>query len=202
MGLIRKTLSISTLGLVGWKSKKERLADAEEELTRARVGLERTQAELHETAQRRERLEKDLRSTRSDLDATELSALRDTRSARRKGRWQGRWQGRLRGRRGVLSSAKERAAPLVASALDAGARVSGDVEPVVDDVRARSRRARKRAERRADELRYRTTGRSKRFGTRFRVFGRKAAKQARHRADDVREAASEARQAVADRTRH
>ena len=201
MGLIRKTLSISTLGLVSWKSKKERLAQTEEELARAR-------AELGAASQRSSTLEEHLSKTRSKLDDTELSALRDARKAHRKGLW----KGRLQRRKGALATARELAAPLVDSATDAGSRVAGDAEPVVDEIRSRGRRSgrkaqkkadeardraeerasqlrsraesrahdlRTSAERRADELRYRATGRSKRFGTPFRVFGRRASKRAR-----------------------
>ena len=44
MGIIRKTLSVTTLGFVGWKSKKELLAETEADLAAARADLEQTSA--------------------------------------------------------------------------------------------------------------------------------------------------------------
>jgi thioesterase domain-containing protein len=41
MGMIRKTLSVSTLGLVSFRSKKEKLARADRSRHEAEVGLER-----------------------------------------------------------------------------------------------------------------------------------------------------------------
>lgn len=52
MGLIRKTLSISTLGLVSWRSKKERIRRAEKALAEAESDLEREHAAREEADER------------------------------------------------------------------------------------------------------------------------------------------------------
>lgn len=124
MGLIRKTLSITTLGLVGWKSKKELLRETEAELAVAR-------SELHETTSRREKLQERLADVEHRLTATELESIRDAKAARRDER-------RKMRRRKLESATKD------AEALAARARKEAE---------ARAARARKEAEVRADEAR-------------------------------------------------
>jgi chromosome segregation ATPase len=76
MGIIRKTLSVTTLGVVGWKSKKELLAETESDLAAAR-------ADLAETSAVRAALQERLESVEHKLKGSELHALHDAKSARR-----------------------------------------------------------------------------------------------------------------------
>ena len=78
MGAIRKTMSIATLGLVGWTSKKDRLREAEAELAAAREDLDRTT--------RKEALLKErLLDAERRVEQAELGALKGARKARRRG---------------------------------------------------------------------------------------------------------------------
>lgn len=185
MGLIRKTLSISTLGLVGWKSKKELLAETEAELEQTRTGLGTTQAELEEARQRRLALEEALEQTRAQLTAAELQTLRDVGRARRRGQW----EQRLRKRKGSVARAKKLAQPIIRSTIEAGERagerVVTDAEPVVQDARTRGRAARARAEKQATELRERAGKRATEL-RKPRTRTRRLRRRARRRAEELR----------------
>lgn len=185
MGLIRKTLSISTLGLVGWKSKKELLAETEAELEQTRTGLGTTQAELEEARQRRQALEDALEQTRAELTAAELRALRDVGRARRRGQW----DQRLRKRKGGVARARKVAEPLIRSTIEAGGRagerVVTDAEPVVQDARTRGRAARSRAEKQAADLRKRAGKRATEL-RKPQTRTRRLRKRARSRAEELR----------------
>src|SRR5262245_18752112 len=78
MGIIRKTASISTLGLISFRSKKEKLRRAE---TAHRTALDELASEQAAHAAADERLtEAERRATRA-----ELTALKEAKVARRRG---------------------------------------------------------------------------------------------------------------------
>ena len=137
MGLIRKTLSITTLGLVGWKSKKELLRDTEAELAVAR-------AELDETTSLREKLQQRLADVEHRLTATELESLRDAKAARRDERR------RLR-RRKLASATKEAEARAARARKEAEARAE-EARAKVHDASRSARKAAKTARKRAEDL--------------------------------------------------
>lgn len=126
MGLIRKTLSITTLGLVGWKSKKDLLAETEAELAS-------TRRELEETSGLRQALEERLGSVEKQLAGAELDAIHDAKAARRDER------------------RKQRRARIEAAAHEAEARA----DKARKHAEARAEKARKQAEARAEEARAR-----------------------------------------------
>ncbi|QGG93769.1 hypothetical protein [Actinomarinicola tropica] len=82
MGLIRKTLSISTLGLVSWRSKKERIRRAEKALADAEADLER-EHQAREAADGRlsEALK---RAKKAELDAIQEAEAAGKERRRRK----------------------------------------------------------------------------------------------------------------------
>jgi chromosome segregation ATPase len=137
MGMIRKTLSITTLGLVGWKSKKEQLAETESELARARH-------ELEQTSSIRDALEERLGSVEKRLAGAELEAIHDAKAARRDER------------------RKQRRARIEAAAHEAEARADKarkQAEARAEEARAKlektTRRARKKAQKAAKDARKR-----------------------------------------------
>lgn len=159
MGVIRKTLSITTLGLVGWKSKKELLAETEAELASTRSDLEQTSA-LRSTLQDR------LDAMEQRLSATELESIHDAKAARRDEKR------RFRRRR------------LEAVGKDAEARASKARELA----ERRAAKARKQAEARAEEARARFEGASKsarKAAKRARKRAEHLADDARSSVDDV-----------------
>ncbi len=79
MGAIRKTLSISTLGLVSWRSKKEKLRAAN-------AKLEATQADLEEATEKQSLLRSRLDEAKHRVEAAKLDSLHEAKAARRAGR--------------------------------------------------------------------------------------------------------------------
>jgi len=74
MGLIRKTASISTLGLISFRSKKELLRRAEKERRAA-------EAEVERTRRAREALDVRLAETEKRARAAELQAQQQAKQA-------------------------------------------------------------------------------------------------------------------------
>ena len=147
MGLIRKTLSISTLGIVDWKSKKEKLAEANAELELYRSDLEQA-TEKHSLL--RDRLTK----AEKRAEEAELQALHDAKSAQRKGRKQVM---DTVGRRQLAAAVmRDKVTPLVDSTRETTHRLAMDLEPSIDEARKRGRKARADAEKRAKKLRKET----------------------------------------------
>jgi hypothetical protein len=133
MGIIRKTLSISTLGIVSFRSKKELLRRAEKDRRAAESELDREQAARVEADRRVAAAEK-------RVQQAELTALREAKvaaKAKTKAKGSSR-RGRRRARRrggDQLSGAREMLGDLVAAA-----------QPVVQDqAKAAGRGARKAA---------------------------------------------------------
>lgn len=148
MGLIRKTLSISTLGLVSWRSKKEQLREANETLDLTRADLQQA-TEKHALARER------LTEAERRAEQAELGALKDSRRAR----WAGRRDvtSRVGLGRVALATIKDAVAPVVESANETRHRLAAEVEPAVEDAvskaKNRGARARKRAEKASDAIR-------------------------------------------------
>lgn len=142
MGLVRKTFSISTLGLVNFRSKKELLRRAEADLGAASSDLER---EHHA----REAAEARIAAAEERAKAAELQTLKAAKGA-----------ARLRGKRGRkarsildrLGDAVEATEPTLRSGVEeAGRRSRKAVEDGAD--RSRLLRRRSRSGRRADRNR-------------------------------------------------
>ena len=108
MGLIRKTLSISTLGLVRWRSRKEELAEA-------RAELELTRADLAQATEKHALLRDRVVDAEKRAKEAELHAIHDARKASRRGRRGGRREERSRlGRRQVaVATLRDKVNPLV-----------------------------------------------------------------------------------------
>lgn len=187
MGLIRKTLSISTLGLVSWRSKKELLAEAEAELAQTRADLERTST-----------VERLLREKLDDAEhratAAELTALRDARRARRRGARTER--AKFPRRKRLTAAAGSAIKPMVGLARDTAERIVTDAEPVIDDAadkaRASSRRARKKLAKRAKKTEKRARKKAEQLEAKARARAEKLEAKARDRAERLRDDASDA----------
>ncbi len=151
MGIIRKTLSISTLGLVSWRSKKEQLRDATEQ-------LELTRTDLAQATEKHSLLRDRLDDAERRAEQAELEALRDARVARRAGRREARH--RFGRGRTTIATLRDAIEPVVEQTRDAGRRIAADVEPAVERASKRakkqSRRARAKADKRAKALRARS----------------------------------------------
>lgn len=130
MGIIRKTLSISTLGIVSFRSNKELLRRADKARRAAETELDREQSARSEADRRVAEAERRVR-------LAELAALREAKSAARaSGKGASRASRRRSSRRSKgaqLAGAKDMIGDLVAAA-----------QPVVaDTAEAAGRRARK-----------------------------------------------------------
>lgn len=145
MGLIRKTLSIGTLGVVSFRSKKEklqraetslehehaarvaaeaRIANAEKRVKRARSEATRATKRLDKRKQRRHRTSEHVTdalagvgpAVRSGIDSTHGTRVEVAERSRRAGRRAGKAAKRsLVQAKGVASAAKDVAAPHAAS---------------------------------------------------------------------------------------
>jgi hypothetical protein len=178
MGLIRKTLSISTLGLVSWRSKKERLREAEEELDTARALLERT-------SKKQSLLENRLDEAEQRAKEAELTALRDARVARRKGAWEARGEGGLLN--SLLGTVRDTGRSLTEQTKATGARLAADLEPTMESTRNRGKDAGLIARERAEELRADGKKTAKKKAKLLRKRSKKARKRAAAKGADTRE---------------
>lgn len=165
MGLIRKTLSISTLGIVSWRSKKELLREAE-------AALAETQADLERTSKIESLLREKLDDAERRATSAELTSLRDARRARRRGARDER--SKFPRRKRLTAAARSSIAPVLTQTRSAAERLVTDAEPMVDDAvskaRESSKRARKKLEKRAEKA---------------EKSVRRQAKQARARVDEL-----------------
>ena len=139
MGLIRKTLSITTLGLVGWKSKKELLRETEADLAA-------TRAELEETSALRAALEDRLGTTERKLSAAEVEAVGAAKKARRAERRRQQRE-RLEAKLGSVTHEAE------ARAQETRAKLEKTTRKARKQAEKTAKEARKRAEHLADEAR-------------------------------------------------
>lgn len=140
MGIIRKTLSVTTLGVVGWKSKQDRLAETEADLAAARADLEQTSA-------MRAALQERLESIEHKLRGSELDQLHSAKSARKDER---------RRMRRELAEAKAAQARRQAEVRAEEARAR--LERTSKSARQAAERARRRAEHLAGDARQQVDG--------------------------------------------
>lgn len=136
MGIIRKTLSVTTLGLVGWKSKNDLLAETEADLAAARADLEQTSA-------LRAALQERLHTVEHELKGTELDALKGAKEARKDERR------RMRREKAEAQAARARK-QAEAKAEEARARL----HKTSKSARKAAKQARKKAEHLADDARH------------------------------------------------
>lgn len=171
MGLVRKTLSISTLGLVNFRSKKELLRRAEADLDAATTELEREHAARAAYESRVGLAEKRTRQA-------ELQALQAAKKA-----------AKLRGKKGKRArSLAER----LGEVLDvAEPRVRAGAE----EAKVRGRRARKRAEKAAKQAEVR----GRKAAKQAKVAAAEARARAKVEAKKGRQRAAEALDEVKDR---
>ena len=150
MGLIRKTLSVTTLGLVGWKSKKELLRETEADLAA-------TRAELEETSALRAALEDRLGTTERKLSAAEVEAVGAAKKARRAERRRQQRE-RLEAKLGSVTHEAEARAEKArkqaeARAHETRAKLEKTTRKARKQAEKTAKEARKRAEHLADEAR-------------------------------------------------
>ena len=164
MGVIRKTLSISTLGIVDFRSKKEQLRRAEKAHRTARAELAGEQAARSAADKRIAAAEK--RARQAELLALQQSKKADVARGKRKDR------------------RRERRAAATSHAMDA---IEGFVTtnaPVVEerakDLGRRGRKAASKAAKRAEAA-----------ADQARKEARKQGKKAKQKIDEVSEAAGE-----------
>lgn len=136
MGIIRKTLSVTTLGLVDWKSKKQLLAEKDADLEATRADLERTSA-------LRAALEEKLGTVEHQLKGRELDSAHSAKVARKDER---------RRMRRELAEAKAAKARKQAEAKADEARVR--LQRTSKSARKAAERARERAEHLAGDARH------------------------------------------------
>lgn len=138
MGLIRKTASISTLGLVSFRSNKERLRRAEAAFRKANLELEGEQAARADADRR-------VSAAERRAHAAELAALHEAKAAAKAKR-------RAKGRRAKRAVAlEERLASFVESAQPA---ISAKADDMSKRSRAAARRAGKGSRRAATRVRH------------------------------------------------
>lgn len=136
MGIIRKTLSVTTLGLVGWKSNKELLAETQAELVATRADLEQTSAV-------RSAIQERLESVEHKLEGRELDAVQSAKAARKDERR------RMRREKAEAQAARARK-QAEAKAGEARARL----HKTSKSARKAAERTRKKAEHLADDARH------------------------------------------------
>ncbi len=186
MGIIRKTLSISTVGIVSFRSKKELLRRAEKDRRAAESELDREQAA---------RLEADRRVAAAEkrVQQAELTALREAKvaaKAKTKAKGSSR-RGRRRARRGgdQLSGAREMLGDLVAAA-----------QPVVQDQAKAAGRGARKAAKAARQTADTAQREATRRGRRARARARAAEHTMAPHVEAVRERASSFKDEIIDLT--
>lgn len=193
MGLIRKTLSISTLGLVGWRSKKELLRDAEAELESARADLERT-------TKKESLLKERLLDAERRAEEAQLTALRDARVARRRGARRARKAdgGTVKS---MLGTVRDVGSSMADSTRATKTRLAADLEPKgralrevaearAAELQARTRRARKKAAKETAKARKRALKNGKATKSQLAAAADEAAATVRQKAERAKAMAS------------
>jgi len=176
MGLIRKTVSVGTLGLVSFRSKKEKLRRAEFSQHDAEAALERE----HEA-----RLEAEVRSIAAEK--REKHAMADAARAKRKS---DKRRGRRRHKSDRLAGLVAGAEPIVRSGMESAVHAGHDA---AERGRKVGRRARKAAKRSAID--------AKKAAERGRKVGRRARKAAKRSAIEARKTAAIDAKKAAERGR-
>ena len=184
MGLVRKTLSIGTLGLVDFRSKKELLRRAEADLADATDELEREQVA-------RSLAEGRIAVAERRTTAAELQALAAAKRA-----------AKLRGKKG------KQARSLIDRLGDAFEAAEPKVKAGADEAKVRGRRARKKAEKAAKNAQVRSRKAAKQAKkaaadaqARAKVEAKRARKAAEPYLDLATDVAIDVRDDVVDRGR-
>lgn len=178
MGMIRKTLSISTLGLVNFRSKKELLRRAEADLDAATTELEREHAARAAYESRVGIAEKRTRQA-------ELQALQAAKKA-----------AKLRGKKGKRARTL---AERLGEALDVA---EPKVRAGAEEAKVRGRRARKRAEKAAKQAEVRgrkAAKQAKAAAAEARARAKVEAKKGRARATEAFEEVKDRAEPLLDR---
>lgn len=182
MGIIRKTASISTLGIVPFRSKKELLRRAERGQEAAKAELLREQAARADADRRIAVAERRVR-------AAELTALHEAKLAdKAAGRGRKRRKARKAGKRQI---ARELLGDVMAA-----------TQPVEDRAREASRRGRsaaKRAAKSAQEAAERAQREAEKAAAIARKEAKKGGKRARARLREVEEAVAPRVEAAAEK---
>ena len=142
MGAIRKTLSISTFGLVNWRSKKDRLRRAE--------------ADLEITTKKEQLLKERLLEAERRAEAAEADALRtEKRSSRRKAK-----AAKAAKVTAALETVRAAGSTVAETTRETKNRVAADLEPALAgaekraaELQKRSRKARRRAAKKSAKAR-------------------------------------------------
>jgi hypothetical protein len=171
VGLIRKTLSISTLGIVDFRSKKEQIRRAEKAQRAAQAELAGVEAARVATDQRLAEAEK--RAHKAELLALQQAKKANEGKASRRER-----------RKARTSQALETIEGLVASAGPA-------VEEQAKKLSRRSRKAAKKARKQAEVTAKKTRKQAEAAAEKASKQARKQARRAKAKVDDVTASAGE-----------
>ena len=151
MGLIRKTVSISTLGIVPFRSKKEQLRRAKRAHDDAVADLEREKGARSSADTKVAAAEK--RAVEAELQALQvakrLAKVKKSADDDRRTRRQARRQAAAAALTTAASTAEATASSAAAEAVKLGRRARKRAEKAAVDAQKMGRRARKRAEKAA-----------------------------------------------------
>jgi len=153
MGVIRKTLSISTLGIVDFRSKKEQIRRAEKAHQEARAELAGEHAARTAADQRIAEAEK--RARQAELVALQQSKKADKARGGRRARRKGVAGGAFEATRDFVSATtpavEGRAKDLGRRGRKLAEKTTKRAEAAAEEARKRARKRGKRAKRRIDE---------------------------------------------------
>jgi len=184
MGLIRKTLSVGTLGIVSFRSKKEKLRRAERSQHDAEVALEHEHAARLSAEVRTIAAEKRVRRAKADAE----------HASRKNGKRKRRRSHKPDGLAGLIAGAE----PIVRSGMESARSASSDAAKRGRRVGRRARKAAKRSaiEAKRSAIEAKKAAKLSAIDARKagRKVGRRARKAAQHTATDAKH--------VAERTLH
>ena len=172
MGLIRKTLSVGTLGIVSFRSKKEKLRRAERSQEDAEAALDREHAARVSAEERSIAAEKRVKRAQAEVA-----------HAKRKGR------GRRTHKTDRLGDLIAGAEPIVRSGMETARSAGTDAAERGRRVGRRARKAAKRSAIDAKKAAKRSAIDARKTAERGRRLGRRAGKAAKHTASDAKHAA-------------
>jgi len=153
VGVIRKTLSISTLGIVDFRSKKELLRRAEKAQRAAQAELIGEQAARAAADKRITAAEK--RARQAEQLAVQQARKAGAAKAKRRGRRKGAAEqvfDALEGARNAAGPLEDRVKDLGRRGRKAAAKAAKQAEAAADDARKRARKQARRTKQRLDEV--------------------------------------------------
>ncbi len=154
MGVIRKTLSISTLGIVDFRSKKEQLRRAEKAHREARAELAGEQAARSAADQRIAAAEK--RARQAELLALQQSKKADVAKGKRRDRRRAATSQAIDAIEGFVTTnapvVEERAKDLGRRGRKAAAKAAKRAEAAAERARKEARKQGKKAKQKLDEV--------------------------------------------------